>query len=92
MSALPHRLDRITQRLADNDFTLRIDSPEMPVLLRTLQKIANRILAGLVLCGLLIASAMLMPYQQALGLTGFVVAAGFVLYLVITILFTDRTR
>jgi predicted unusual protein kinase regulating ubiquinone biosynthesis (AarF/ABC1/UbiB family) len=90
MSALPHRLDRITQRMADNEFSLRIDTPEMPVLLRSLQKIANRILAGLVLCGLLIASAMLMPYQQGLGLTGFIVAAGFGLYLVVTILFTDR--
>ncbi|HSJ65904.1 MAG TPA: AarF/UbiB family protein [Gemmatimonadaceae bacterium] len=90
MSALPHRLDRITERLADNDFTLRIDSPEMPVLLRSLQKIANRILAGLVLAGLLIASAMLLPYQEVLGLTGFVLAAGFGFYLVITILFKDR--
>jgi predicted unusual protein kinase regulating ubiquinone biosynthesis (AarF/ABC1/UbiB family) len=90
MSALPHRLDRISQRLADNEFALRIDTPSMPVLLRTLQKIANRILAGLVLCGLLIASAMLMPYQNALGLTGFVVAALFGFYLVVTILFTDR--
>ena len=90
MSALPHRLDRITQRMADNEFSLRIDTPEMPVLLRSLQKIANRILAGLVLCGLLIASAMLMPYQETLGLAGFVVAAGFGLYLVVTILFTDR--
>ena len=59
MSALPHRLDRISQRLADDEFTLRLDTPAMPVLLRSLQKIANRILAGLVLCGLLIASAML---------------------------------
>jgi predicted unusual protein kinase regulating ubiquinone biosynthesis (AarF/ABC1/UbiB family) len=90
MGALPHRLDRITQRLADDEFTLRLDTPAMPVLLRSLQKIANRILAGLVLCGLLIASAMLLPYQQALGLTGFLVAAGFGLYLVVTILFTDR--
>jgi predicted unusual protein kinase regulating ubiquinone biosynthesis (AarF/ABC1/UbiB family) len=89
-SALPHRLDRISQRLADNEFALRIDTPAMPVLLRTLQKIANRILAGLVLCGLLIASAMLLPYQRPLGLTGFVVAAVFGLYLVVTILFTDR--
>jgi predicted unusual protein kinase regulating ubiquinone biosynthesis (AarF/ABC1/UbiB family) len=91
MSALPHRLDRISQRLADDEFTLRLDTPAMPVLLRSLQKIANRILAGLVLCGLLIASAMLLPYQRALGLAGFIVAAGFGLYLVITILFTDRT-
>jgi predicted unusual protein kinase regulating ubiquinone biosynthesis (AarF/ABC1/UbiB family) len=91
LSALPHRVDRITQRLADNEFTLRLDTPEMPVLLRSLQKIANRILAGLVLCGLLIASAMLLPHEYALGLTGFVVAAGFVLYLVVTILFFDKT-
>jgi predicted unusual protein kinase regulating ubiquinone biosynthesis (AarF/ABC1/UbiB family) len=90
IGALPHRIDRISQRLADNEFSLQIDTPDMPVLLRTLQKIANRTLAGLVLCGLLIASAMLMPYQSTLGLTGFVVAAVFGIYLVVTILFTDR--
>ena len=90
VGALPHRLDRISQRLADNEFALRIDTPAMPVLLKTLQKIANRILAGLVLCGLLIASAMLVTYQRTLGLTGFIVAAIFGFYLVVTILFTDR--
>jgi predicted unusual protein kinase regulating ubiquinone biosynthesis (AarF/ABC1/UbiB family) len=90
VGALPHRLDRISQRLADNEFALRIDTPAMPVLLKTLQKIANRILAGLVLCGLLIASAMLVTDQPTLGLTGFIVAAIFGFYLVVTILFTDR--
>lgn len=90
VGALPHRLDRITQRMADNEFALRLDTPAMPDLLRTLQKIANRILAGLVLCGLLVASAMLIRYQHDLGLAGFLIAAGFGLYLVITILITDR--
>jgi predicted unusual protein kinase regulating ubiquinone biosynthesis (AarF/ABC1/UbiB family) len=92
VQSLPHRIDRITQRLAANEFSIQLDTPAMPVLLKGLQKIANRILAGLVLCGLLIASAMLMPYERALGLAGFLTAAAFGFYLVVTILLGDRTK
>lgn len=87
---LPHRLDTITARLAANEFAVRLDTPELPKQLEGMQKIANRIFTGLVLGGLLVASGLLMPYQHRLGVTGFLTAAGIGLYMVITILVTDR--
>lgn len=90
MGALPHRLDLITQKLASSDFAVRIDAPQLGVLLRGMEKIANRIFTGLVLAGLLIASGQLLPYWRKLGLTGFVIAAALALYMVVSILVTDR--
>jgi len=92
LTALPHRLDLITQRLANNDFETRIDVPQMAALLRGLQKVANRIFSGLVLAGVLVASAMLLPHRRILGTAGFFVAAVIGLYMVITIWLSDRRR
>jgi ubiquinone biosynthesis protein len=90
LTALPRRIDVITNRLASGELGLRVDAPQLTILLEGLQKIANRILSGLVLCGLLIASAMLMPYRRYLGTIGFVIAAAVGIYMVITILVSDR--
>ncbi|HEV2643298.1 MAG TPA: AarF/UbiB family protein, partial [Candidatus Elarobacter sp.] len=90
MRVLPHRLDTITERLASNEFALRLDTPQLPKQLEGMEKIANRIFTGLVLGGLLVASGLLMRYQERLGMLGFVVAGGLGLYMVITILVTDR--
>jgi ubiquinone biosynthesis protein len=92
LSALPHRLDQITARLANNDLTTKVDVPQLPALILALQKVANRIFSGLVLAGLLIASAMLLQYWRALGTIGFVIAAVLALYMVLTIMVTDRKR
>ena len=87
---LPRRIDTITERLAANELALRLDTPALVQQLDGMQKIANRIFTGLVLLGLLIASGLLMPYLRRLGITGFVIAGGIGLYMVITILVTDR--
>ncbi|MGH7663373.1 MAG: ABC1 kinase family protein [Gemmatimonadaceae bacterium] len=92
MGHLPHRLDVITQRMANNDFALRIDAPQLANLLGGMQKIANRIFSGLVITGLLVASAMLLPYQKALGIAGFVISGVLGLYMVASILLSDRGR
>ncbi|HEU4720015.1 MAG TPA: AarF/UbiB family protein [Gemmatimonadaceae bacterium] len=92
LAALPHRLDRITQRLADNDLGARVDVPQLPSLIVALQKVANRVFSGLVLAGLLIASAMLLPYWRTLGTAGFVIAAVLALYIVLSIIVSDRRR
>ena len=92
LTALPRRIDVITSRLAAGELGVRVDAPQLTILLQGLQKIANRILSGLVLCGLLIASAMLMPYRRYLGTIGFVIAAVVGIYMVITILVSDRRR
>ena len=92
VNALPHRLDLITQHMAANDFALKVDAPQMSTLLKGMQKIANRIFTGLVLTGLLIASGLLINQRPRLGTTGFVLAAGIALYMVVSILVTDRRR
>ncbi|MEP6733572.1 MAG: AarF/UbiB family protein [bacterium] len=90
LAVLPRRLDQITKRLANNDIGTHVDVPQLPALIVALQKVANRIFSGLVLAGLLVASAMLLPYWRVFGLTGFVVAAGIALYMVLTIMLGDR--
>ena len=92
MNALPHRLDLISQRLAANDFAFRVDAPQINVIVKAMQKIANRIFSGLVLAGLLIASAMLLPYRRTLGTWGFVIAAVIGVVMVLAIYFGDRRR
>jgi len=90
LAALPHRLDQITARLANNDLSTHVDVPQLPALIVALQKVANRVFTGLVLAGLLVASAMLMRFWPRVGLMGFVVAAALALYMVFTILVSDR--
>jgi len=92
LAALPHRLDKITQRLANNDLQTSVDVPQIPSLIVALQKVANRIFSGLVLAGLLVASAMLLPYWRTLGTAGFIVAAVLGLYIVLAIMVSDRKR
>jgi ubiquinone biosynthesis protein len=92
MTVLPHRLDVITQRMAANDFGFRVDAPQLTLLMKGLQRIANRIFSGLVLCGLLIASAMLHPYRPTIATSGFIVAGVLALYMVVTIILSDRKR
>jgi ubiquinone biosynthesis protein len=92
VSVLPHRLDVITSKLANNEFQARLDIPQVKVLLAGVQKVANRVFSGLVLAGLLVASGMLLPHRPALGTTGFLIAGAIALYMVITILWTDRDR
>jgi ubiquinone biosynthesis protein len=90
LMALPHRLDLITSRMAANEFATRIDVPQITLMMTALQKVANRVFSGLVLAGLLVASAMLLPYHRSLGLAGFVLAGVIGIYMVLAILWTDR--
>ena len=92
LASLPHRLDLISTRLANNDFAVRVDTPQIESLLAGLQKVANRIFSGLVLAGLLIASGMLLPYRRVLGTWGFAIAGVLGLYMVISIWLSDHRR
>src|SRR5688500_20368419 len=84
LQALPRRIDTITERMSRGDFAVRVDAPQLPALLTGMEKIANRILVDLLLAGLLIASSMLLQFWRALGLVGFIIAAGLALYVLIT--------
>jgi len=92
LMALPHRLDLITSRMAANEFETRIDVPQLTLMMRALQKVANRIFSGLVLAGLLVASAMLMPYRRLLATWGFVLAGAIGIWMVLAILWGDRDK
>jgi predicted unusual protein kinase regulating ubiquinone biosynthesis (AarF/ABC1/UbiB family) len=90
LSSLPHRLDVITARVAANELAVRVDTPQLDELLQGLQKIANRVFSGLVLGGIVVASAMLLPYYPRTGVAGFVIAGAIGVYMVISMLLTDR--
>ena len=92
LAALPHRLDLITSRLASNEFETRIEVPQITLMMEALQKVANRVFSGLVLAGLLVASAMLIQVRRALGTAGFVLAGVIGLWMVLSILWTDRDK
>jgi predicted unusual protein kinase regulating ubiquinone biosynthesis (AarF/ABC1/UbiB family) len=92
VNALPRRLDTITERMSRNDFAFRIDTPQLPMLLKGMEKIANRIFVGLVLAGLLIASSSLLQYWRRLGVVCIVIAAGLGLWMIGTVLINDRKR
>jgi ubiquinone biosynthesis protein len=92
ISALPQRLEAISQRMASGEFGLNVDIPQIAVLLKGLQKVANRVFSGLVLAGIVVASALLMPYRRALGTTGFIIAGVIGIFMVVNILITDRRK
>ena len=92
LNALPRRLDTITEKMSRNDFAFRIDTPQLPMLLKGMEKIANRIFVGLVLAGLLIASSTLLQYWRTLGMVCIVIAAGLGLWMVATVLINDRRK
>src|SRR6185437_10805761 len=90
--ALPHRLDLITSRLASNDFETRVEVPQITLMMEALQKVANRVFSGLVIAGLIVASAMLLPYRRSLGTAGFVLSGALGLWMVLSILWADRDK
>jgi predicted unusual protein kinase regulating ubiquinone biosynthesis (AarF/ABC1/UbiB family) len=92
LTALPHRLDLVTQRLASGEFETKIDVPQLSVLLNGLQKVANRIFSGLVLAAIIIASAMLITTRKALGTWGFILAGAVGAWMVIAIWWGDRKK
>jgi ubiquinone biosynthesis protein len=88
--ALPHRLDLISARIASNEFETKVSVPQLTSMIEPLQKVANRIFSGLVLAGVLAASGMVLPYNRAFGLGGFLFAGVLGLWMVLSILWTDR--
>ncbi|MGI9042639.1 MAG: ABC1 kinase family protein [Gemmatimonadaceae bacterium] len=92
VNALPRRLDAITERMARNDFAFRVDTPQLPMLLNGMEKIANRIFTGLVLAGLLIAGSTMLQYWRTLGVICIAIAAGLGLWMIANVLINDRKK
>lgn len=94
---LPRRLDRILDNIAHNKLRMTVDAIDEDRLIRGMQKIANRITAGLVLAALIVGAALLMNVDTDAKLFGyptfalilFVAAAALGFFLVANILFSD---
>ena len=68
---LPGRLNRVLDRVAENDVSLRVEAFDETELITGLQKIANRITLGLILAALIIGAAMIMRIETAATLFGY---------------------
>ena len=94
----PRRLNSVLRTFSDNRFRVQITGLEESHLMESLQKIANRITAGVIAAALIIGAAMLMRIETKLTLFGypaialvmFVLAAGLGITLVVNALRSDR--
>jgi predicted unusual protein kinase regulating ubiquinone biosynthesis (AarF/ABC1/UbiB family) len=68
---LPGRINRILDRLAENDLRVRVDALDEASLMEGMQKVANRITLGLVLAALIIGAALLMRIDTSFRLFGY---------------------
>jgi predicted unusual protein kinase regulating ubiquinone biosynthesis (AarF/ABC1/UbiB family) len=95
---LPNRVNKILDRVAENDLEVKVDAIDEKMLMEGLQKVANRITLGLILAALIVGAAMLMDVPTSFRILGypglailfFLGAAGGGLVLVFNILFRDQ--
>ena len=95
---LPERMNRILERLANNQIEVKVDAIDEAKLTEGFQKVANRITIGLLLAALIIGAAMLMQVETSFRILGypgiaiifFVLAAAGALWLIGTIMFRDE--
>jgi ubiquinone biosynthesis protein len=98
VSGLPGRLNRVLENFGSPEFQVTIKSTESDRLIEAMQKIANRISAGIVLAALILGAALLMRVEtsfRVLGYPGlamicFAAAAGGGAWLVISTFLADR--
>ncbi|WP_221031420.1 ABC1 kinase family protein [Actomonas aquatica] len=98
---LPGRLNRILDVVASSDLQVKVKSQDAKPFLEGLQKIANRITAGMVLGALIVGAALMMRVSSSFQLFGypglailcFLAAAAGGFYLVLSIFVQDyRTK
>ncbi|GAA1169400.1 AarF/UbiB family protein [Ornithinimicrobium humiphilum] len=95
---LPRRANRLLDALDDGRLTLRVDAFDEERLLRVLQHLATRLVAGIVLSAVILGAALTMRVESDVTLLGypaiatifFLVAAVGGLALVVSVLVTDR--
>src|SRR5687767_8644685 len=68
---LPARVNRILDRLADNEFRVHVDAIDEARLMEGMQKVANRIALGLVLAALIVGAALLMDVETTFRIFGY---------------------
>jgi hypothetical protein len=68
---LPGRINRILDRLANNELEMKVDAIDEVRLMEGMQKVANRITLGLVLAALIIGAALLMRVETSFQILGY---------------------
>ena len=68
---LPERLNRILDRLANNDIAVKVDAIDEATLMAGFQKVANRITLGLLLAALIVGAALLMQVETSFRILGY---------------------
>jgi predicted unusual protein kinase regulating ubiquinone biosynthesis (AarF/ABC1/UbiB family) len=68
---LPSRVNRILDRLADNEFKVHVDAIDETRLMEGMQKVANRIALGLILAALIVGAALMMDVPTSFQLFGY---------------------
>ena len=68
---LPGRVNRILDRVADNELEVKVDAIDETRLMEGMQKVANRIALGLVLAALIVGAALMMDVPTSFRLFGY---------------------
>lgn len=68
---LPRRANRLLDALADGELSIKVDAIDEHELLRDLEKVANRITAGVVLAAIVIGAALIMRVDTETTLLGY---------------------
>ncbi len=68
---IPERLNIITERLAKNEFKIKIDAIDEKRITDGFQKVANRITLGLIIAAMIIGAAMLMQVPSNFSIFGY---------------------
>jgi len=98
MSHLPLRLNRIMDAVGNSELEVKVKAVDAKMVMAGMQKIANRITTGLVLAALIVGASLLMRIETRSRLFGyptlailcFMTAAGWAIWLLITIFLQDR--
>jgi predicted unusual protein kinase regulating ubiquinone biosynthesis (AarF/ABC1/UbiB family) len=100
LQRLPARLNKIIDAIANNEMKVSVDAIDEKTLVIGFQKVANRITVGLIIAALIVGAAMLMRVETAFRIWGypglaillFLFAAGAGIFLLINILFYDKSH
>lgn len=84
VSALPERLNRVSEALSEGRFRLTVDAIDEGLLVRGFQKVANRIATGLILAALIVGAALIMRVPSDYQILGYP-ALAVVLFLAATV-------
>ncbi len=81
MQNLPARMNEISRRVAESDFHVKVDSLDEDKIITGMQKIANRITAGLVIAALILAASRMMSMESGFMVFGYPAIASLFLFI-----------